>query len=574
MKSKIKGAVSAYVVLCIGIMLTTVLSVSGYAIQSITRVRHDRDSMIAEQTAIATLDHATGKAYSELATNNGKLVAISENLSTDLNALAPGVVARAWITPSSDKVAYVTATATYHGITRSARYFIQAKEVSMWNNAIFAGSGASGQAINGNVDIRGSVHILGDGEPYLDLNGNGSWDAGEAFTDKVPKNGKWDPGETFTDANGDGVYTAAEPYNDVNSNGIYDPPMTQTSLDSALGGTAYIGNNYFGLPSSVISMVPLLPSISGQASLGSEVRVKHGMISLSGNAKIGSDNFLDGGLSKATIDGSFVNDGYTGNAGASHVFSDNGTTNGYDLNSLNLELPIIAGVGAQSYTDKSGTVWTDEQHYLDSRSLTIPVSTISASGGAFSYGPDAYGNSISFTPGLTVLGVTTPAILDIHGVVKVNGDLQLGLPKQLITYSGNGTFYANGNLNIDASVIPLLNVLVFPTMARMGFIAKKDLNIATGNGSAQLLLAGAFYAQGTVRSAKQSIIAGSMMGSYYDLGTNVPTIAQVPALTSNMPPAMPGDQRYFTVKVRSFRDRSPKPGESDSFSGGTPYSGG
>ena len=35
--------------------------------------------------------------------------------------------------------------------------------LSIWDNAIFAGSGASGRVINGNVNIRGSVHILGEG---------------------------------------------------------------------------------------------------------------------------------------------------------------------------------------------------------------------------------------------------------------------------------------------------------------------------------------------------------------------------------------------------------------------------
>jgi hypothetical protein len=330
-----RGIVSAYVLLTLGIMLTVSLGVGSLALQSIKRVRRDRDSVIAEQAAFATLEMETGKAYNQLSNSGGKLVSTSEDLSSSVNGVAPGVVAKAWITPTSNQTAYITADATYKGMTRSVRYLVQAREVSMWNNAIFAGSGAAGQAINGNVDIRGSVHILGDGEPYLDMNGDGSWNSGESFTDKN-HNGKWDPGEPYTDANGDGAYTAAEPFNDVNSNGIYDPPMTQTSMDSSLGGTAYIGNNYFGLLSSVISMVPLLPSISGQASLNAEVRVKHGQIALNGNAKIGSDNFLDGGLSKATIDGSFVNDGYVGNQGASHVFSDNGTTNGYDLNNIKI----------------------------------------------------------------------------------------------------------------------------------------------------------------------------------------------------------------------------------------------
>ncbi len=570
-RSRKSGGVSAYIVLALSVLLTSCLGVASYGIQTLARVRRDRNLVIAEEGAFAALDYATGRAFNQLGATNGKLQYAAWDLSSVIDPIAPGCTAKTWITPTSDSTAYVTADVTYKGVTRSVRNSIKARDVSIWNNAIFAGSGASGQAINGNVDIRGSVHILGDGEPYLDLNGNGVWDAAEAFTDKN-KNGKWDAGEPYVDSNGDGQYTVAEPYNDVNHNSIYDPPLTQTSLDSTLGGTAYIGNNYYGLPSSLIAMVPGIPTISGVASLGAEVRVKHGQVSINGSASIGSNSILDGGLSKATIDGSYVNDGYTGNQGASHVYSDNGTTNQYDLGNLNLELPIISGVGAQPYTDKSGTAWTNEQTYLDSRSLTVPITTLSASTPAFSYGPDAYGNSISFTPGIKVGSVSTPAILNIHGVVKVNGNFQLGLSKELITYQGSGTFYAAGNMNIDASIVPL-NGLVFPTSTRLGLIAKNDMNLATGNGSAQLLLAGAFYAQGTIRSAKQNVVAGSFVASYYDLGTNVPSIAQVPVLTSNMPPAMPGDQRYFTMKVLSFRDRSPKTGQSDTFTGGSPYSG-
>ena len=68
-------------------------------------------------------------------------------------------------------------------------------------------------------------------------------------------------------------------------------------------------------------------------------------------------------------------------------------------------------------------------------------------------------------------------------------------------------------------------------------------------------MAGAFYAQGTIVSAKQNQIAGTFVASYFDMGTNVPNIYQVPALPQNMPPAMPGDKNYYSLKVRSWRQR-------------------
>src|SRR3990172_12340057 len=47
--------------------------------------------------------------------------------------------------------------------------------INPWNNAIFAGVGQTGKGIAGNVDIHGSVHILGEGEPFTDQNANDVW---------------------------------------------------------------------------------------------------------------------------------------------------------------------------------------------------------------------------------------------------------------------------------------------------------------------------------------------------------------------------------------------------------------
>ena len=79
--------------------------------------------------------------------------------------------------------------------------------------------------------------------------------------------------------------------------------------------------------------------------------------------------------------------------------------------------------------------------------------------------------------------------------------------------------------------------------------------LAAGSGSSQLSMAGAFYAQGTIVSRKQNQIAGTFVANFYDMGTNVPNIYQVPALPRNMPPAMPGDKNYYTLKIRSWRQR-------------------
>lgn len=121
-------------------------------------------------------------------------------------------------------------------------------------------------------------------------------------------------------------------------------------------------------------------------------------------------------------------------------------------------------------------------------------------------------------------------------------------------YQGNGTIYSAGTIRVDGNLLPVAGKK-FPTTARIGLVAKNDLMLATGAGSSQLSMAGAFYAQGTIVSRKQNQIAGTFVANYYDMGTNVPNIYQVPDLVQSMPPAMPGDKLIYTVQQRTWRER-------------------
>jgi len=554
MKRFNQGSTSMIALIMIMVLLTVSLGVSGLVIGSMTRASRDRTTMVAFQAAQAGLDLQIARAYRDLMANDGAFVSTDASLAYDLATLAPGSAATATVRPQSDNTyAWVTNTVTYGGRTRSVRSMIRARNVGIWNNAIFAGTGASGQAINGNVDIRGSVHILGEGEAYSDLNSNGRWDAAETFTDRN-RNGVWDPGEAWVDANNDGVWNSAEPYNDTNNNGLYDPPLTQTDLNSAFSGNAYIGNNYSGMDAGLEAQVPAPPRISGIETLGAEVRCKHGRISIGGSATIGTDSLVDGGTSKATVDGSFVSDGYTGTRGANSVYSDNGTNNSYDLGHLGIDFPLISGIGAPPYVDRTGTTWPTQEAYLDAKSMTVNLTSITATPAAFSYA-DTNGNSLTFTPEVRVGGtVVTPASLAVNGIVKFTNDIQIGDSHQTIRYSGNGTIFSKQDISISCNLLPKAG-FTFPTTARIGLLAKRNLNLATGSGDAQLKMAGAFYAQGRIVSRKQNEIMGTFVSNFYDMGTNVPKIYQVPALPTNMPPAMPGDKLYFTLKVHSWRER-------------------
>ncbi len=548
--TKRTGAIALVSLMAMSLLLTVALGLTGLVMQNVKRSGRDTQDNLALQAAQAGLELQVSRSFGVISENRGLFVSSTTDISSALNGITNGVSARSWVAPfDGGRQAWITCTATVRNMTRSLRSRVVARNVSLWNNSVFAGAGAAGQTINGNVDIRGSVHLLGEGEKYSDLNGNGQHDPAESFTDGN-RNGVWDPGEAFSDANRDGVWSAGEPFNDANRNGLYDEPLTSTALNSTFSGTAYVGNNYANMPSDLESLVPALSRVNNIETLNSEFRCKHGRISLSGSATLGTSDVIDGGTSKSALDGVFVNDGFTGSRGAEAVFSDNGSGEAYDLDGYGLEFPLIAGIGAKPYVDRTATTWSSYTDFYNARTLNVPVSTIVSTTTAFSYGPDAYGNRISFVPA----GEGNPATLSIEGVVKFAGDLQIG-NKDVIRYVGNGTIYSAGTIRIDGDFLPLPG-LTFPTTTRIGVVARNDLMLATGAGSAQLKMAGAFYAQDTIVSRKQNQIAGTFVGSYFDMGTNVPSIYQVPDLVENMPPAMPGDSKLFLVRMRTWRERN------------------
>ena len=548
-----RGVTSIVVLLMMFVAMTLMLSLAGMAMGSLKRSTNQKGSMLSLQVAESILEYMVAQSYEEVKGADGNFFPGSFDMTDLADSITPGATAVLTVQPMNVATrAWFTSTATYRGKTSSIRSLVKTKDVSIWNNALFAGTGSAGRSINGNVDIRGGVHILGDGEPFSDLNGNGKWDDAEAYDD-VNGNGVWDPGEPWLDANGDGVWNSAEPYDDTNWNGFYDPPIATTDFSGNMSGGALIGNNYYGMPVELEALIPALQIINGQETLKAELRVKHGLIGLSGTATAGQNYDPDGGTSKGTLDGVYVSDGFGGNQGASSVFSDNGSSHGYDLGHLGIVFPYIEGLWAPEFMDEYGMLWDNQKLYLDNRSLTISLNEIDDDTEAFSYGPDMYGNSITYTPGSGNGNKATPAFLNINGIIKVDGNLAINGLSEL-RYTGSGTFYVTQDVYIGNDVLPQAGY-VFPLDTRLGIIAGRNMNLATGNGDSQLSMAGAFYAQGTVTSPKQNNILGTFVANFFDMGKNVPNIWQVPTLVDNMPPAMPGDVQFITIKLKNWRER-------------------
>ena len=379
-------------------------------------------------------------------------------------------------------------TLTSDGFDRDGEAIVQVtvkrkrSPLCIWDNIVFAGTGQAGGAIGGNVNLHGSVHILGD-----DLN--------------------------------DG-----------------DMAMEMT-------GGGNILNNYTGITATLSSRLPPLDTttFNGEvlSTLDAELRAKKGRIDISGVSHAGFPDASGGSPTiKETLDGAYVTDGYGGNKGESHVYSDNGTAEGYDLGDA-MSLPGLD----DPYTDpSSGITYPTYMNYLNNNALVISgdltlkpgVATASVSNGFGSISMDAGGN------------------LQISGIVYVTGDIDIESGKGTeihtpVIFDGKGTLVSEGDINVSTHV---LSAGTFPTDDVMGFIAYDNIGIGTGKGDAQLNMMGAFFAGDQITNQKQTQLAGAMVSNYFQID-NVPDLFHVPSIVDNLPPGMPGSEtiNIYTYKV-------------------------
>ncbi len=352
-------------------------------------------------------------------------------------------------------------------VARTLEVKYEAKNLSVWDNAIFGGAGASGAVINGNCTIAGSVHILGNG-------------------------------------------------------------LASNDTALSLRGRAGVINDYAGISST---LNPLL--VQKQADIAArpgklraEYRCKRGITSTSGSGSIG--------VSGTNIKGVYTNDGFASGAA---VYSDNGKNQKYDLPSdisFPFPLPDTANPPLSTALDITATL------PLNGTNRKLDSSTAS-------FGPisDANGNSIRWDQ--------AGATLYLTGVVKVNASLDLAKKDSNLYYSGKGTIYCTGTVYIHEYTLPAANDS-FPTIDCLGVIAGVDIEMATGSGESQILVAGAFYAQNKIKSNKQTQTAGTWVSNYFDLGSQVPIVYQVPLLGRNLPPGMPGGDPYFFIKTVYWKE--------------------
>lgn len=414
--------------------------------------------------------------------------------------------------------------------------------LNIWANIIFAGTGQAGHAIAGNVSLHGSVHILGEGEPFTDQNGNDVWDDADQYVDGNG-NGAWDPGELLTvDTDGDGIWDPAEPYQDSNGNGAYDGALTVWDMGLDMSGTSHQYNNYENINAALASRLPSIDTTTfgGEIinTLDAELRVKHGKVALSGTATIGFPDQTGGAPPiKETVDGTYVTDGWGGNMGVANVYADNGATEEYDLGD-EMSFPSLD----QPYTDpNTGIDYPTYMDYLHANALVISDDLTLKPGLELPEQSNAYGS----------ISMDAHGNLDIDGIVYVAGNISLdagdgGAKHAPIIFDGRGTLVSEGQIDISTH---LLSQGEFCTNDVIGLISATDLNIGSGPGDSQLNIMGAFYAQYKLTNSKQNQLAGAMVSNYFSI-QNVPDLFHTPAIVENLPPGMPGG---VTINIYTYR---------------------
>lgn len=408
-------------------------------------------------------------------------------------------------------------------------------DVNVWRNAIFAGAGQSGGLINGNVSIHGSVHLLGNNL-----------------------------------AVGNAAIAAID-----------------------LSGTSLIHNNYVGVPANLAARVPPPPTRTwgpdaNVQTLDAVLRVKNGLVGMSGNSEVGSPD-VPGNAVKETMDGTYVNDGWTGNAVVADggrgipksVWSDNGWNEHYDLGDK-VSFPLLSDdwrapiTGAKTWDEKTGDWYTHEAYFSEVLLADPTIATDGIYEGNLTIDASSntsfYWNATTETKSTTVPASLPPSTQDyiiynasnktvrINGQIRINGDLAFSGKgnQRTLHYSGRAAILVDGNVTLEANLLTCNNgnpndyALSFPVNNIMGIMATQDMDV--GGSASQLSLMGAFYAQGKVTSAKQTTTMGTFVSQYFDMGKNVPSIFQVPSLADNLPLGMIGNYPLLAFQQVSWRE--------------------
>lgn len=476
-------------------------------------------------------------------------------------------------------------------------------QASIWNNAVFASTTAADATIQGRAEIRGSIHVLGEGVP-----------------------------------------------------------SSSTVLD--VSGNFDLGNNYEGLVSSIASDVignnnTMRLTNQRPLDLCATLRVKNGKVKMGGSSKIGSPTDSDAYVDN--MRGIYTNHGFDG-ASDSNVFSVNGRNAKYDVgdlydfpdlidsttdynfastqnpypqvqkrwqdklkdNSLVLStdltkddrniLPRLIDDTSNNMTSTPSSGWTRGKTYLSAGCVTTPLFSVNVNGTAagsstaatafrlehgttptfscrkyrvIGSSPDrtkdeivseviwtgSTGGSVTTSGGTKTLGTNTLYVDGKGGGVMLWGK-DLNISGGTIGYYGFGVLFAEdsnqeaantttttgGNINLTSDFIPAANnslslssddsdtdtgrgrlksATTSNTYPATALVGLIARNNVSSAGS-QRRLSTTIYAQEEVAVTQQTVVAGSIVTKRFDAGSQVPTVLYVPNLSLTLSKLMPG----------------------------------
>jgi hypothetical protein len=262
-------------------------------------------------------------------------------------------------------------TLTSDGLNRDGEAIVQVtvkrkrSPVNIWDNIIFAGTGQVGGVINGNVNLHGSVHILGDN-------------------------------------------------------------LSDGDVALEMGGSGNVYNNYTGITATLSSRLPPLDTttFNGEVvrALDAELRVKKGRVDISGTSNAGFPDVSGGSPSiKETLDATYVTDGYGGNQGDRNVHSDNGSGEAYDVGDA-VEMPDLNG----SYTDpNTGITYPTYMNYLQNNALVVSGNLTLKPGQSLAPMSNGFGSiSMDASGNLLISGIVY-VTGDIHLDAGQGGDMHI-----------------------------------------------------------------------------------------------------------------------------------------------------
>jgi len=286
-------------------------------------------------------------------------------------------------------------TLTSDGLNRDGEAIVQVtvkrkkSPLCIWDNIIFAGSGQMGGVLNGNVNLHGSVHILGDN-------------------------------------------------------------LNDGDVAMEMSGAGNIHNNYSGITAALSSRLPSLDTttFNGEVmrTLDAELRVKKGRVDISGTSNAGFPDVPGGSPQiKETLDGTYVTDGYGGNQGESNVYSDNGASEGYDVGDA-INMPDLLN---DPYTDpNTGTTYPTYMNYLQNNALVISGNVTLKPGQTFSSLSNEFGSiSMDASGNLQISG-----IVYVTGDIEIEAGQGEDRHTPVI-FDGKGTLVSEQDISVSTHVL-------------------------------------------------------------------------------------------------------------------------